>query len=168
MYLATPPIGPLNIIAPVIVAGVFIGFTSLFQEPARQKFSALMIAGAGFVYFGSSFRGWEVAYGALFLWLAYRSLTNYTFVGIGWMLHVAWDIVHHLYGEAILPYVPLSSLGCAICDTGIAVWYFLGAPSIWKNAGRTPTTHLRTKNVPGEEAHQGVEGVTKPNLEKVR
>ena len=131
MPLPMPPICPLDIVLPIVVAGVFIGLTSLFKEPTRQKFSALFIAGAGFVYFGSSFRGWEVAYGALFLWLAYRSLTDYKFVGIGWMVHVAWDIVHHLYGKPILPYVPLSSFGCAICDTGIAIWYFLGAPSMW-------------------------------------
>ena len=133
---------PLQIIEQVVVAVVFITLTSLFKEPTRQKFSALFIAGAGFVYFGSSFRGWEIAFGALFLWLAYRSLTDYKFVGIGWMLHVAWDIMHHVYGQPILSYVPLSSFGCAISDTGIAVWYFFGAPSIWRLiAGGMGKTH---------------------------
>ncbi len=145
MPVPMPPISPLNIVAPIVAAGVFIGLTSLFKEPTRQKFSALFIAGAGFVYFGSSFRGWEVACGALFLWLAYRSLTDYKFVGIGWMVHVAWDIVHHLYGQPILSYVPLSSFGCAICDTGIALWYFLGAPSVWNlTAQKTKKTHSQS------------------------
>jgi len=66
------------------------------------------------------------------IWLAFRALTDYRFVGLGWMLHVGWDILHHLYGHPILPFIPLSSFGCAVCDTGIAIWYFLGAPSVWK------------------------------------
>ena len=138
MYLSTPAIGPLNIIAPIIVSGVFIALTSLLREPTRHQFSALMIAGAGFVYFGGGFQYWEVAYGALFLWLAYRSLTDYRFVGIGWLLHVVWDILHHLYGRPILPFIPLSSFGCAVCDTGIAIWYFLGAPSAFRRNSMTP------------------------------
>jgi hypothetical protein len=140
MHILTPQIGMANIIAPVIVSGIFIALTSLFKEPTRQQFSALMIAGAGFVYFGGGFRFWEVGYGALFLWLAFRSLTDYRFVGVGWMLHVGWDILHHLYGRPILPFIPLSSLGCAICDTGIAVWYFLEAPSIWRRTAVLQTS----------------------------
>lgn len=73
-----------------------------------------------------------------------------------WMLHVAWDMVHHLYGQAILPYVPLSSLGCAICDTGIAIWYFLGAPSVWKTAGKASATHLQTRIIPEDLVWDGV------------
>lgn len=30
-----------------------------------------------------------------------------------------------------VPFVPLSSAGCAICDTALALWYFQGAPSIF-------------------------------------
>ena len=61
MKLPTPPIGPLDIIAPIIVSGVFIALTSLLKEPTRHQFSALMIAGAGFVYFGgdSTFGKWR-------------------------------------------------------------------------------------------------------------
>jgi len=140
MHILTPQIGMTNVIAPVIVSGIFITLTSLFKEPTRQQFSALMIAGAGFVYFGGGFRFWEVGYGVFFLWLAFRSLTDYRFVGVGWMLHVGWDILHHLYGRPILPFIPLSSLGCAICDTGIAAWYFLGAPSIWRRTAVLQTT----------------------------
>ena len=110
---------PSNVIAPMVVSGLFIALTSLLREPTRKQFSALMIAGAGFVYFGGGFRFWEVAYGAFFLWLAFRSLSDYRFVGVGWILHVLWDILHHLYGRPILPFIPLSSFGCAICDTGL-------------------------------------------------
>ena len=67
MISPLPVITPINVVAPIVVAGLFIALVSLFKEPTRQKFSALMIAGAGFVYFGGSFRIWEIAYGALFL-----------------------------------------------------------------------------------------------------
>ena len=145
MPVPMPVISPLSTVPPIVASGVFVGLMSLFKEPVRQKLSALIIAGAGFVYFGSSFHGWEVVFGALFLWLAYRSLTNYTFVGIGWMVHVFWDVVHHLYGQPILPYVPLSSFGCALCDTGIAIWYFVGAPSIWSLALRRTESHAHNR-----------------------
>ena len=138
MLVVNQIISPADIVAPVVVSGVFIALTSLLKEPTRHQFSALTIAGAGFVYFGGGFGFWEVAYGALFLWLALHSLTDYRFVGIGWMLHVGWDILHHLYGHPILPFIPLSSFGCAICDTGIAIWYFFGAPNLWRRRASLP------------------------------
>ena len=61
--------------------------------------------------------------------VAYRGLEDYRFVGAGWVLHTAWDVTHHLYGNPIIPFLPLSSFGCAICDLGLAAWYFAGAPS---------------------------------------
>src|SRR5262249_35086219 len=55
---------------------------------------------------------------------------SYRFIGIGWLLHTGWDILHHLYGNPLLPFDPTSSLGCAICDPVIAAWCFAGAPSL--------------------------------------
>jgi hypothetical protein len=52
-------------------------------------------------------------------------------VRAGWLLHTGWDVLHHLYGNPIVPFVPGSSLGCAICDPVIAIWCFAGAPSIY-------------------------------------
>jgi hypothetical protein len=72
-----------------------------------------------------------VAFCALLTWLAFRGLEDYRYIGAGWVLHIGWDVLHHLYAGSILPFVPLSSLGCAICDTGIAAWYFLGARPVW-------------------------------------
>jgi hypothetical protein len=64
--------------------------------------------------------------------LAYRGLKSYPVIGVGWLLHTGWDVLHHLYGNPIVPFVATSSLGCAICDPVIAAWCFAGAPSIWK------------------------------------
>jgi hypothetical protein len=73
---------------------------------------------------------WEIAFAALMVFVAYRALTSYTFVGIGWLLHTCWDIVHHIKGAPILPELSHSSLGCAICDPVIALWAFGGGPSV--------------------------------------
>jgi Family of unknown function (DUF6010) len=131
-------------IMPVAIALVFILLASLIKEPARQKIMALMIAGAGGAYLsGGGFGLWEMAFCTVLTICAYNGLRSYRFIGIGWMLHTAWDILHHLYGNPLLPFALTSSLGCAICDPVIAVWCFAGAPSLWeilrrKGARQTP------------------------------
>jgi len=47
---------------------------------------------------------------------------------VAWALHAAWDVVHHLYANPIVPFAPTSSAGCAICDFALAAWYLVGAP----------------------------------------
>ena len=127
--------GFIHIAVPVIVSGLFIALMSLPKEPARQQLSALLVAGAGAVYLWRwvPFLGRWPSADCLHGWRSIRSKTIALPVLRG-QLHVLWDILHHLYGHPILPFVPLSSEGCAICDTGIAIWYFLDAPSIWRRA----------------------------------
>lgn len=120
----------LQYIAPVLVAAVFIALTSLIREPARQGFMAVMVAGAGAAYLGAFATGaWEFVFTAAVTYCAFRGLTAYSFIGIGWLLHTGWDIVHHISGGPLLPFSVTSSLGCAICDPVIALWCFAGAPS---------------------------------------
>jgi len=123
------PLTPLNLISPLIVAGVWILLCALLREPARQRFSAILLAGAGAAYLGGGLGLWEFAFCAMMSLVAYRGLENYRFIGAGWVLHTLWDVVHHLNGHPIVPFLPLSSAGCAICDLGLAAWYFAGAPS---------------------------------------
>jgi hypothetical protein len=40
-------------------------------------------------------------------------------------------VLHHLYGNPIVPFAADSSFGCAICDPVIALWCFAGAPSVY-------------------------------------
>ncbi len=121
----------LQIAGPILIALVFIAVTSLLQEPARQKFMAVMIAGAGAAYLSGFAMGfWEFAFTTAVTYCAFRGLTSYNFIGIGWLLHTAWDIAHHLSGQPMLPFSATSSLGCAICDPVIAIWCFAGAPSL--------------------------------------
>ena len=65
----------------------------------------------------------------LLTYVAYRGLDSWTYIGIGWLLHTAWDIVHHLNGHPIVPFDGGSSMGCAICDPVIALWRFAGGRS---------------------------------------
>jgi hypothetical protein len=121
-----------NVVAPVLVGLAYIAVCSLAPEPARQKINAVMVAGAGAAYLSSGALGMtELAFTAAVTFCAYRGLSNYTWLGVGWLLHTGWDIVHHLKGAPIIPELAHSSFGCAICDPVIAVWMFLGAPSVW-------------------------------------
>jgi hypothetical protein len=120
----------LTVIAPVAVAIIFIALSSLITEPARRNFMAVMLAGAGAVYLSGGALGlWEFGFTVVITCCAYRGLTSYRFIGIGWILHTCWDVVHHLHGSPIIPFSATSSLGCAICDPVIAGWCFAGAPS---------------------------------------
>jgi hypothetical protein len=44
-------------------------------------------------------------------------------------MHAVWDILHHLWGNPIWPFMATSSFGCMIFDALIACWFVAGAPS---------------------------------------
>ena len=121
----------INAMAAALIAVVFIAILSFVKEPARQKFNAIIIAGAGGVYWSGGLGIWEFVFGLLMLFIAYKGLKHYYFIGIGWLLHVGWDILHHLYANPIVYLAPSSSAGCAVCDSILALWFFFGAPTIW-------------------------------------
>jgi len=126
----------LQVAAAPVIAVAFVAACSLIREPGRRHFSAIVVAGAGAAYLSGGFGGWEFGFCALMTFVAFRGLNDYRFVGAGWILHTIWDVLHHLYGNPIVPFAPTSSLGCAICDPIIAVWYFLGAPSVFRSLSR--------------------------------
>jgi hypothetical protein len=120
-------------IAPIIIALGFILLVSLVKEPNRRNFMAVMVAGAGAGYLsGGGFGKWELVFCTGMTFCAYKGLRSYRFIGIAWVLHTAWEILHHLYGNPLLPFDATSSLGCAICDPVIAAWCFAGAPSFYQ------------------------------------
>ena len=131
------PVTALGILSPMMVAFVFIGLCSRLREPARQKFSAVFVAGAGAAYFGGGFGIAEMIFCAVITGLAYLGLRDYRAIGVAWLLHSGWDIAHDLWGNPIIPFAPASSFGCFVCDPVIAVWYFLGAPDVWKAMRRS-------------------------------
>jgi hypothetical protein len=121
----------VTVLAPIAIGLLYVVLSSLLPEPHRRRFNAIMVAGAGAAYLSGGGLGIaEFAFAALLTWVAFRGLESWTFIGIGWLLHTAWDVVHHLRGEPIVPFAEHSSLGCAICDPVIAVWAFMGGPSV--------------------------------------
>jgi hypothetical protein len=121
----------IQILGPILVGVLFVCACSFFPEPSRQNFSAIMIAGAGAAYLNGGLGKWEFVFTTVVTFCAYKGLRSYNFIGVGWLLHTGWDVMHHLYGNPIVPFVPSSSLGCAICDPVIAIWCFAGAPSVF-------------------------------------
>jgi hypothetical protein len=120
-----------DVVAPVAVATVWITLMSLVKEPMRRSLMAILVAGAGAAYMsGGGMGAWEVAFTTVMAVCSYRGLQSYRFTGSAWLLHTAWDVVHHLTGHPIIPFYAMSSLGCAICDPVIALWCFAGAPPV--------------------------------------
>lgn len=122
----------VQFVAPILVALVLITLLSVPKGPARQKFSAVFLAGAGAAYLSGGFGGWEFVFCAVMTALAYAGLDHYRALAIGWLAHSVWDSLHHLYGNPIIPFAPMSSFGCMICDPVLALWYALGAPTVWR------------------------------------
>lgn len=128
----------MNVLGPMLGAAAFIAVMSAIREPARQRFNAVFAGGAGAAYLNGGLGLWEFAYVLLAVWVAYLGLREYRFIALAWLLHTAWDVVHHLYGNPIWHWAPLSSFGCAVMDALIAVWFWKGAPSLFSLAARGP------------------------------
>jgi hypothetical protein len=121
----------VTIVVPLLVGAVYVLLSSLIREPHRRRVNAVVVAGAGAAYLSGGGLGiWEFVFTAVVTYVAYRGLESWTFIGVGWLLHTAWDAVHHVRGEPIIPFAEHSSLGCAICDPVIAVWCLVGGPSV--------------------------------------
>jgi hypothetical protein len=120
------------VVAPVLIGVLYAFLMSLLREPARRRFNAIMVAGAGAAYLsgGGGFGPWEFLFTAVVTYCAYRGLDSYAWIGVAWLLHAAWDILHYLRGAPIIPFASHSSFGCAICDPMIALWCLRGGPSL--------------------------------------
>ncbi|WP_067570291.1 DUF6010 family protein [Nocardia acidivorans] len=120
-----------NVVAPLLIGGVYALLMSPIREPHRRTFNAIMVAGAGAAYLsGGGLGPWEYVFAAAITYCAYRGLNSWTFIGLAWLLHTASDILHHLKGHPIVPFAHNSSLGCAICDPVIALWCLRGGPDL--------------------------------------
>ena len=120
------------IVAPILIGIVYAFLMSALREPARRRFNAIMVAGAGAAYLssGGGFGVWEFVFTAAVTYCAYRGLDSYAWIAVAWLLHAAWDVLHYLRGAPIIPFASHSSLGCAICDPVIALWCLRGGPSL--------------------------------------
>jgi hypothetical protein len=117
----------IAVLVPILIGVVYVLLSSLIPDAHRRRFNAILVGGAGAAYLsGGALGPWELAFCAVLTYIAYRGLDSWTFIGIAWLLHTAWDVVHHLKGQPILPFAPDSSFGCAFCDPVIAIWCFTG------------------------------------------
>lgn len=114
---------------PAIGAVVFVLAMSAVPEPIRRRLNAVLAAGAVSAYLSGGFGVWETLYPLIATPIIYRGWQSYRFIGIAWLMHSAWDLPHHLWGNPIWPFQPKSSFGCFVFDALIAAWFFAGAPS---------------------------------------
>ncbi|WP_328582576.1 DUF6010 family protein [Streptomyces sp. NBC_00370] len=115
------------VVAPIVIGLAYVAAMSPLREPHRRRLNVLMLAGAGAAYLSSGGVGrWEIAFTAVVTYCAWRGLSDYRWIGVGWLLHTGWDVVHAVRGVPILPFAEHSSTGCAICDPVIAVWCLSG------------------------------------------
>ncbi len=125
-----PDLHAVDYFGPAISAVGFVLAMSLVPEPTRRKFNAVFAAGASGVYLNGGFGVWELLYPALATPIVYRGLQSHRYIGVAWLMHAAWDLPHHLWGNPIWPFMPTSSFGCLIFDALIAMWFLAGAPSL--------------------------------------
>ena len=137
----SPPLVIMDCVGPVVAAAVFVLLMSQVKEPTRRTLNAVIVGGAGGVYLsGGGFGLWELLYPAIATPVAYFGLGSYRLIGLGWLMHSCWDILHHLWGNPIWPFMPTSSFGCMIFDILIAMWFLAGARSPFSR--RLPTETL--------------------------
>jgi len=129
----------MDYIGPALGAAVFVLIMAFVREPTRRTFNVVLAAGATGVYLNGGFGAWELLYPVLAMPIVYRGLGSYRYLGAAWLMHAAWDLPHHLWGNPIWPFMPTSSFGCLIFDTLIALWFLAGAPSIVRFGRGAPT-----------------------------
>jgi len=125
-----PPLHVADYVGPVVGAVVFVLIMTRVREPARRNFNAIMVGGAGGAYLSGGFGLWELLYAAVAVTVAYLGLRSYRMIGVAWLMHAGWDLLHHFYGNPLWPFMPTSSFGCMIFDTVIALWFLAGAPAL--------------------------------------
>ena len=120
----------MDVLGPAIGASVFVVTMSMVREPTRGTLNAVLVAGASGVYLNGGFGVWEIVYPVVATPIVYRALQSYRYIGVAWLMHAAWDLPHHLWGNPIWPFMPTSSLGCCVFDFLIALWFLAGAPVV--------------------------------------
>lgn len=132
-------------LGPLLSAIPFILLMSLLQSKVRRELNCLIIAGAGAAYLsGGGFGIWELPFVILLTVVGFFGLKDIRWVGVGWLLHSVWDVVHHAYGNPIWPFLESSSWGCMIFDAVIAVWFLIGAPSVVDSIARLKKKRIAT------------------------
>jgi len=134
----------MDYLGPAIAAFIFVLVMSWVPEPTRRALNAILVAGTCGVYLNGGFGAWELLYPLLAMPAGYLGLRSHRFIGLAWLMHAAWDLPHHLWGNPIWPFMRTSSFGCAIFDSLIAIWFLAGAPELIRRASSAPLRHGAT------------------------
>jgi hypothetical protein len=119
-----------QILGNVIAAPVFVVLVSQIPEPYRQWSMALLMGVAAVVYLGHGLGRVEWLFAAAIGVCALAGVASYAAIGVGWLVHTVSDAWHHRIDRPMTPRIPMSSFGCAVFDPLIAIWFFLGAPTV--------------------------------------
>ena len=130
------PVHARHVLTATLMAGIVILLGSLAHNPGRRLGNAIGLAVAGGTYIDGGFGAWEFGFAIVVAYCAYRALQTSSFggyraLGVGWTLHAAWDVAHHLTGKPMVGWIPTSSAECVVTDLLIAVWFFAGARSVF-------------------------------------
>jgi len=101
----------MDYFGPAMGALLFVLGMSLVKDPVRKTLNAVLVAGSCGVYLSGGFGFWELLYPVIATPLVYRGLQSYRFIGLAWMMHAAWDLPHHLWGNPVWPFMPTFSFG---------------------------------------------------------
>ncbi len=121
----------MDVMGSVLGAMFFIAVMGRVPHPMRREYNAVLVAGASAAYLsGGGFGVWELPYVAIAGGVvSYLGLRSYRWIGVAWLMHTVWDLAHHSFGNPLWPFLETSSMGCAIFDAVIAIWFLMGAPT---------------------------------------
>ncbi len=120
----------IGILAGFIIPIIWIWSFSAVSEPRRQQVNCILVGLAASTYGNHSFGPIEAAGTMTVLTFGILGLSNYRWLGAAWLTHAGLDIAHHLVSDPMFRYFPASSLGCAVTDPILALWFFADAPDI--------------------------------------
>lgn len=109
---------------------LFIFAVGFIPEPWRQRAMALMLAFAGGVFLHDPTNSYGVLLAVAIAAFALSGFWRYWMLGLGWLLHTAWDINLHVHGHGLAGGDPMGAFGCAVFDPIIGIWLVFGAPSV--------------------------------------
>ena len=114
MLMHPAPLAVMDYVGPAIGALLFVAAMSFVAEPTRRMLNAIILAGASGVYLSGGFGPWELIYPVIGTVIGFRALQSYRWIGVGWLIHAAWDIAHHLWAI-------LSGRSCRVLRSG--AWF---------------------------------------------
>ncbi len=117
----------IGVVSGLTIAALWVFGCSLLREPQRRVLNTLLIGVAAGAYGNHQFGPLEALGTLTLLFLGFLAFKDYRFLAAAWLVHTAIDVAHHLNGDPMFSYFPASSVGCAVTDPILAMWFWHGA-----------------------------------------